>query len=161
MARFARYNIICDKVCRWLATGQRFSPDTLVSSTDKTDCRDITELLLKVVLNTLTLTQMLIYFFHCDYKISLWFLLINTIIRNPTFFPLFCFLHLSVERRWGMATGEAEAMYFLVNYTLNLSYIYPIFSCKKILYSDIIFVRSGLTPCILKITFNFKMHLIL
>jgi hypothetical protein len=28
---------LCDKVCQWLATGWWFSPDTLVSSTNKTD----------------------------------------------------------------------------------------------------------------------------
>jgi hypothetical protein len=32
-------------------------PQTLVSSTNKTDCHDITEILLKVALNTITLTQ--------------------------------------------------------------------------------------------------------
>ena len=32
-----------------------FSPDTLVSSTNKTDCHDITEISLKVALNTSTL----------------------------------------------------------------------------------------------------------
>ena len=36
--------------------GQWFSPITLVSSTSKNDCHDITEILLKVALNTLTLT---------------------------------------------------------------------------------------------------------
>jgi hypothetical protein len=46
-----------------------------------------------------------------------------------------------------MATEEVEVMYFLPSYTSNLSYIYPIFSSKKILYSYIIFVKSGLTPC--------------
>ena len=40
-----------DKVCQWLATGQWFSP---VSSTNKTDCHDITEILLKVALNIIT-----------------------------------------------------------------------------------------------------------
>ena len=35
------------------ATGQWFSPGTLVSSTNKTDCQDITEILLKVALNTM------------------------------------------------------------------------------------------------------------
>jgi hypothetical protein len=30
--------ILCDKVCQWLATGQWFSPSTLVSSNNKTDC---------------------------------------------------------------------------------------------------------------------------
>jgi hypothetical protein len=43
---------LCDKVCLWLATGRWFSPGTLVSSTNKTDWHDITEILLKVVLNT-------------------------------------------------------------------------------------------------------------
>ena len=44
---------LCDKVCKWLATGQWFSPGTLVSSTNKTDSCDITEILLKVALNTI------------------------------------------------------------------------------------------------------------
>jgi hypothetical protein len=35
---------LCDKVCQWLATGQC----TLVSSTNKTDRHNITEILLKV-----------------------------------------------------------------------------------------------------------------
>ena len=39
---------LSDKVCQWLATGLWFSP---VSSTNKTDCHDITEILLRVALN--------------------------------------------------------------------------------------------------------------
>jgi len=45
MTRCTRYNIM------WLATGRWFSPGTPVSSTNKTDRHDITEILLKVVLN--------------------------------------------------------------------------------------------------------------
>jgi len=45
-----------DKVCQWLAPGRLFSPGTRVSSTNKTDGHDITEILLKVALNTITLT---------------------------------------------------------------------------------------------------------
>ena len=41
---------LCDKVCQWLATGQWFSLGAPVSSTKKTDCHDIAEILLKVVL---------------------------------------------------------------------------------------------------------------
>jgi hypothetical protein len=41
---------------KFLAAGQWFSQGTLVYSTNKTDCHDITELLLKVALNTITLT---------------------------------------------------------------------------------------------------------
>jgi hypothetical protein len=40
-----------------LQEGRWFSLGTPVSSTNKTDCHDITEILLKVALNTITLTQ--------------------------------------------------------------------------------------------------------
>ena len=48
---------LCDKVCQRLATGQWFSPGTLDSSTNKTGRHDITEILLKVALNTTPLTS--------------------------------------------------------------------------------------------------------
>ena len=38
-------------------TGGHFSPGPPVSSTDKTDCHDITEILLKVALNTIKQTN--------------------------------------------------------------------------------------------------------
>ena len=41
---------LCDKICQWLVTGLWFSPGTLIYSTNKT------EILLKVALNTRTLT---------------------------------------------------------------------------------------------------------
>jgi hypothetical protein len=44
---------LCDKVCQWLAAGRWFSQSTLVSSTNKTDNHDISEILLKVMLNTI------------------------------------------------------------------------------------------------------------
>ena len=44
---------LCDKACQWLATGRWFSAGTRVSSTNKTDSHDITEILLKVALNTI------------------------------------------------------------------------------------------------------------
>ena len=51
---------LCDKVCQWLVTGRWFSPGTPVSSTNKNDRHDITEILLKVALNTITLTLLLL-----------------------------------------------------------------------------------------------------
>ena len=45
---------LCDKVRQWLATGRWFSLGIPVSSTNKTDRHDITEILLKVALNTIT-----------------------------------------------------------------------------------------------------------
>jgi hypothetical protein len=44
---------LCDKVCQWLAAGRWFSLGTPVSSTNKTDCHNVTEILLKVALNTI------------------------------------------------------------------------------------------------------------
>ena len=46
---------LCDKVCQWLAASQWFFLGTPASTTNKTDYHDITEILLKVALNTLTL----------------------------------------------------------------------------------------------------------
>jgi hypothetical protein len=55
LRRGVLYTTLCDKVCQWLA-GWWFSPCTSVSSTNKADRHDISEILLKVVLNTITLT---------------------------------------------------------------------------------------------------------
>ena len=50
------------------ATGQWFYPGTPVSSTNKIDLHDITEILLKVSLNsiTLTLTSFFLVYFICN-----------------------------------------------------------------------------------------------
>ena len=53
----ARCTTLCDKVCQWLATGRWFSPGPPVSSTNKTDHHDITEILLKMALNTIKQTN--------------------------------------------------------------------------------------------------------
>jgi len=50
---------LCDKVCQWLAAGRCFSPGTQVSSSNKTDRHDITEILLTVAFNTITITMLL------------------------------------------------------------------------------------------------------
>ena len=47
---------LCDKVCQWLAAGCSFSLGTPISSTNKTDHHDIAEILLKVALNSITIT---------------------------------------------------------------------------------------------------------
>jgi hypothetical protein len=44
---------LCDKVFQWLVTGRWFSPGSPVSSTNKTDRHDLTEILLKVSINTI------------------------------------------------------------------------------------------------------------
>ena len=55
-----RCTTLCDKVCQWLATALCFFPGPPVSSTNKTDRHDITEILLKVMkvaLNTIKQTN--------------------------------------------------------------------------------------------------------
>jgi len=53
----ARCTTLCDKICQWLATDRLFSPDPSVSSINKTDRHDITEILLKEALNTIKQTK--------------------------------------------------------------------------------------------------------
>jgi hypothetical protein len=54
----ARCTTLCDKVCQWLATDWCFFPGPLFSSTNKTNSHDITEILLKVALNTIKQTSL-------------------------------------------------------------------------------------------------------
>jgi hypothetical protein len=75
--RGALNTTLCDKVCQWLTTGQWFSPGTSVSSTNKTDRHDITEILLKVTLNTITINR--------SYSTNIQFVLIYDFILNLYF----------------------------------------------------------------------------
>jgi hypothetical protein len=54
---WTRCTTLCDKVCQWLTTGRWFSQGPPVSSTNKTDRHDITEILLKMVLSTIKQTS--------------------------------------------------------------------------------------------------------
>jgi hypothetical protein len=51
-SKLSKSVIFCKHVILVLVTGQWFSPNTPVSSTIKTDHQDVTEILLKVALNT-------------------------------------------------------------------------------------------------------------
>ena len=53
---------LCDKICQWLGTDWWFSPDNPVSSNNKTDRLDITEILVKVALNTINQNHKNTYF---------------------------------------------------------------------------------------------------
>ena len=58
----------CTMICQWLAAGQWFYPGTPVSYTNKTNCHDITKILSKVALNSITLTLTLITQWHPYFK---------------------------------------------------------------------------------------------
>ena len=64
----ARCTTLCNKVCQWLATGRWFSPGPPVSSTNKTDYHDITEILLKVALNTTKQSNKHLFAQHCSLR---------------------------------------------------------------------------------------------
>ena len=61
------FTTLCDKVCQWLTTGRWFSPGTPVYSYNKTDCHNITEILLKVVLNNIIQSTDLLYLGDTEY----------------------------------------------------------------------------------------------
>jgi hypothetical protein len=105
----------CDKVCLWLVTGKWFSPGTSVSSTNKNGRHDITEILLKVALNTITLTLTLVCMLLFCFGVFLLLLfcillfcfvfsficLFINLLGGLDFFVcfllLFCFEHFSVQ----------------------------------------------------------------
>jgi hypothetical protein len=84
----ARCTTLCDKACQWLARGRWFSPGPPDSSTNKTDCHDITERLLNVVLNTIKQTNITGSFrisALCQWEVFYMFFWM-TIRRRHTFF---------------------------------------------------------------------------
>jgi hypothetical protein len=87
-----RCTILCDKLCQWLATGQWFSPGPSISSTNKIDHHDITEILLIVVLNTIKQTIAL--------QVQWNILLLNTLRLNFKRLSINYFLFLFVVWNW-------------------------------------------------------------
>ena len=84
MAKCTRYTL-CDKVCQGLVTGGWFSPGTPVSSTNKTDRHDITEIVLKMALSTIyhTILTELEYFIQIYQFVLLNNFLDTNCISNP------------------------------------------------------------------------------
>jgi hypothetical protein len=72
---------LCDSARQWLAVGRCFSQIASVGSTNKTDCHDITEILLKLALNaiTLILISLLAYRLTCSFCI-ITLLIVNCIL---------------------------------------------------------------------------------
>ena len=59
---------LCDKVCQWLTVGRWFSPGTPVSSRNKPDSYDTTEILLIVVLNTINITLIYSVYHYINHR---------------------------------------------------------------------------------------------
>jgi hypothetical protein len=126
---------LCDKLCQWLATGQWFSPGTSVSSTNKTDHHDITEILLKVALNTINVTiNSILHIMIIHISIIYTFKLINRIrkqvvklilIRIPHFIVVIgsCAIR-SRPRRHLLLNVRAEGCSRNSSCTLNLIFTF-------------------------------------
>ena len=52
---------LCENVRQWLSTARWFSPGTLVFSSNKTDHHNISDIILKVALNSISLKPVAIY----------------------------------------------------------------------------------------------------
>ena len=116
---------LCDKVCLWLATGRWFSPCTPVSSTNKTDRHDITEILLKVALNTINHP-------YNDFKISksvtkstsvLWFFKLSTELPLPILPKLLDFYPREPVHILDCLTSDQNLDYLWLLYKKTLSIV--------------------------------------
>ena len=88
----ARCTTLCNTVCQWLVTGRWFTPCPLVSSTNKTDRHDITEILLKVTLNTIKQITNKKNPLPCDYLPSLFIPISLSISHFPSIFIKLAFI---------------------------------------------------------------------
>jgi hypothetical protein len=124
----AKCTTLFNKVCQWLATGWWFSPGPPVSSTNKTDRQDITEILLKMALkpsNKQTNKQILVILKHCSNRNKIP-LRDHRIKRNQTWqenryivyylnFPLqnfFSYLYSVRNSRWPTNLDSVEIFFY-------------------------------------------------
>ena len=105
------YTTLCDKVCQWLATGQWFSPGTPVSSTNKTDRHDITEILLTVA--SITINQ-------AKSNLNTKSIMPNMNRNNAWFYIIFICIHMVIDfdlpitfNQYGiLSTAKYEFIYY-------------------------------------------------
>ena len=111
---------LCDKVCQWFATCRWFSPGTPVSSTNNTDRHDITEIVLKVTLNTIYKPNI------AYYSLSLYLFLFSFIHSNPIYYwkLLFNLTMWKVERRTLCDLAHTRKHSLPCVFHIVLSYLY-------------------------------------
>ena len=115
-------------VCQWLATGRWFSPGSPVSSTNKTDRHDITEILLKVALNTTTQ--------NLNHWYSESFYLLTLIIQMKMGQQYLESINIHTRRKRGffiknsleLRTGKSKKIYYIYNILMciDIFLFYPI-----------------------------------
>ena len=71
------HTTLCDQVCQWLAAGRWCSPGTRVSSTNKTDRHDITEILVKVALSTIKPLH-----YYKELRFWSWYIILSELVTS-------------------------------------------------------------------------------
>ena len=106
----------CHNVCQWPAADPRFSLDALVSYINKSDRHDMTDILLKVALNTIILTRPI---YNIDY-------IILACLLFWLFYSTFCLRYFhtwtSVLVRYFFMTSRPGRCYF-TKFNLNNIYL--------------------------------------
>ena len=118
---------LCDKVCQWLATGWWFSPGTPVSSTNKSDRHELTEILLNTINQPKPPTHHNFEkYYFCNYKIG------QKSSPEDCFFFLFLkriqinFIFADNVHKCILSTGIYD-MIFIVNKILVHSFFHALF----------------------------------
>ena len=115
------------KVCQWLATGQWFSLCPPVSSTNKTDRHDITEILFRVALNTIKKqTNIWLWSFSSDIVLNSWpmvseslFFILHLLYDNSTTLSK-SFTCCSGQQLFYIFMSTIEKTHFDISYILDL-----------------------------------------
>ena len=94
-------------------TGQWFSPGTRVSSTNKTDHHDMTEILLKVALNTITLTLTSSTIIKLTWRLALFI---------HIYFVIMCLLHAIYLICWIKCVHLAQDVWYMSTQTIFVEY---------------------------------------
>jgi hypothetical protein len=116
------------KVCQWLTAGRWFSPGTPVSSTNKTDCQDKTEILLKVPLNTINQNNLYCIFCTLLYLLYLYnrliYYLILILVNTITAGQLLCGGLFSTDSlsNWFAAVALLHAVYLNTIWIPSMEY---------------------------------------
>ena len=116
---------LCDKVCQWLVTGRWVSPGTPVSSMNKTGY-DITEILLKVVLSTLTPTIYTVVAFICQKD---WDSSLKVITKIKHLWMMCRFFHWTIYK----ALSIKQEIYSWFLWVIMGGYMYIYNLCKQCL----------------------------
>jgi hypothetical protein len=101
---------LCDKVCQYLAVGLWFSKGTPIFSTKKTDRPDLAEILLKLALNTITITL-----------IHIWSLYLNLSKEATITHYIKLNIHYIIDKRYFPFNNFLRVMVFKPTYSTFLA----------------------------------------